>query len=246
MRHGFTLIELLVVISIIAVLAAMLLPAVKMVRTQARMTKCLSNCRQMGAAVFTYSNENDGIIPNTRDSGGAVRWTDLISTYLDGEKGTDRTQRTDRALITRDCPEFGIEQQLSNGVNSWTYQTGYGMNDYIGVSLGLTNWTVNATETAMKYGNNWKDLSTRTRNWPLGLVTLKTSRIMLGDSGSERLVALKTGDAWFDAATYPRHGKSNSFVFFDGHTQSLPYTIMGSAGEHPAWYALCYPSRFTN
>ncbi len=63
-RHsGFTLIELLVVVSIIAVLASLLLPAIGVVRTMAQRTTCASNLRQLTVTTFTYMQDNQGLLP---------------------------------------------------------------------------------------------------------------------------------------------------------------------------------------
>ncbi|MHB8519445.1 MAG: type II secretion system protein [Limisphaerales bacterium] len=65
-RMGFTLIELLVVIGVIAVLAALLLPALTAAKSYARSVSCKNHLRQMGLALQMYVHDYDGKYPYKR------------------------------------------------------------------------------------------------------------------------------------------------------------------------------------
>lgn len=65
-RRGFTLVEILVSVAIIAILAALVLPAFKSMRTHAQAARCVSSIRSWGTAMQLYVQENNGVFPNSK------------------------------------------------------------------------------------------------------------------------------------------------------------------------------------
>ena len=72
-KQCFTLIELLIVIAIIAILAAMLMPALSKARDKARTTQCVGNLRQIAATSLIYTSDYAGWMITVNANGVPVK-----------------------------------------------------------------------------------------------------------------------------------------------------------------------------
>ena len=117
----FTLIELLVVIGIIAILAAMLLPALMQAREKARTTSCINNQKQIGTAIVFYQDESGGYYPHAYLT-AAIDGTESWAAYL-----VQRKYLNFKSLLCDDSVNRMVETcrsaWLKNqpGVDWWQY-----------------------------------------------------------------------------------------------------------------------------
>ena len=125
---AFTLVELLVVIGIIAILIALLLPALNAAREQSKSIKCLSNLRSLGQAAFAYAGQNGGYFPISHNS------------FIDEWDFTQTPSGIRPGILWQGGTSLAVEQCPSYDAPSTTKSdpfTGYNYNtSYVGGGVG--------------------------------------------------------------------------------------------------------------
>lgn len=147
-QKGFTLIELLVVIAIIALLMAILMPALQRVRKQARGVACQSNLRQWGTIFAMYTGDNEGYFPERKGGSDAYgRWMDSMREYYittEDIRCCPVAKKIANPSMTQPIDWWGSTFVSWGKVPGWDaggqrtvgYYGSYGVNGYIYVPVG--------------------------------------------------------------------------------------------------------------
>ena len=208
-KPAFTLIELLVVVSIIALLVAILLPALARAREVAKRTLCTSQARQLGLAVMYYTHDyddtymfySDGVVDQSRANRPDYLWYQKLTVkdYLDTEE-----------IFT--CPSHRLDQDLL-----LRQRISYGM------SIAFA-FAYHEPVNGVGHYNP--------RAWKATEIQFPSETIVMADSANS-LEPLRGGVyaiyAWWyvyrpsdnDAVAYPRHAGSCGVVWADGHGSNV-------------------------
>jgi prepilin-type N-terminal cleavage/methylation domain-containing protein/prepilin-type processing-associated H-X9-DG protein len=192
--NGFTLVELLVVIGIIAILAALLLPALARAQGAVHGANCLSNLKQWGLATQLYATDNDDFLPPDGAPNGTSTksgwYIDLprtmgIPTYAEVPWATNASIAPDRSIWV--CPS---STNKSNGLNLFFYCLNEHVND-----TGVNNRAVR-----------------------LSAIPHPVRTVWLFDNGKRAAVAQQNN------VSRSAHRNAAQFLFIDGHASRFRLT----------------------
>jgi prepilin-type N-terminal cleavage/methylation domain-containing protein/prepilin-type processing-associated H-X9-DG protein len=240
-RGAFTLVELLVVIGIIALLMAILLPAVTRARAQAMSVKCKAQMRDIGALLMMYSGEYKGALfplgaewmnpkfspprrewhtlgyePSMPDLGRSVRWPAILFKYED-----EYTKDTwDKTKPIKELPITNPESMKCPGDFEPKEDHTYILNRYLAVKI----------DTAIRLGGRVRDAK--------GDVHPDSEVVLMGEKRSSEpdYYMEADPDSEFDRVVEPyRHGirLGSNYLYLDGHVDTVPPKAIKDAMD--AW-----------
>ncbi len=218
-RKGFTLIELLVVISVIALLLALLFPALSRAREQARVALCLSNIRQWVMGFFIYAAENDG-----EPVHGTLTWNYTLQSLVHIDSNDMRlcpmATKTRWTCWEQADAALGSAQPIGSKFHAWGAEN----ENYKG-SYGV-NWWVRSMPPSRGDGGVRPGYWYPSRQKNAGVIPLLTDCIFLGRDPREEDLPPQEDDTfmWDSAMSFfciDRHRGSVNGSFLDGSARQI-------------------------
>lgn len=241
-KRGFTLIELLVVISIIALLIAILLPALGKAREMARDTQCVTNLKQMAFAMQAYAVDHKGELMPIKHTGDDY-WFHELKDYLGDTAYSDEIGDTESDSIAI-CPRTTVvpgNKSYYPGSSTeawWSFGNAagsYGVNLWLqpkGVFSGRFDRYPNRFYTNMNNIDNVSDVpalgdSNWVGSWPVaeGKVPPNLEKGLMGHNDQEFM-----GRFCID-----RHNRAINLAFMDGHAAPVSLDDLWRTQWHRGW-----------
>ena len=239
---AFTLIELLVVIAIIAILMAILMPALNRVKEQGKRAACLGNLKQLALCWVMYSDDYDGKIVNGEAFGGG----DGLATPL---SVTNPTHPGERWWTGDDIGDFWAGINLPQEVQERAIRAGalfqYTKNENLyrcptGMRGEMRTYTITDAMNGLRRGGTYRNAGGREvgeRNGRTVLWIKRRDEISV-PGPAQRIVFLDEGritpdsyathyinERWWDPP-FVRHGDGTNVSYADGHAAYWKYMGM--------------------
>lgn len=259
-RPAFSLIELLIVVAIIALLTAILVPALSLARQSAQQTVCATNLRGLGLANFLYAGGHDGFFvpgaPDINDGfGGTIRWHGVrVSPGVSSNPEDNKFDPTKGPLSPyfldgkmKECRSF--KNYVQSGEHN-AYESGSGGYGYNNTYVGSrTRWgggiASGARDTEIKR--------------PAGTIMFADAAMAQADANGEYLTeesfvyspyslnGQEVMRSWGLASPtmHFRHQGQADIIWCDGHVDSreMSFSIPGTTpyGGHPEKWKIGWP-----
>ena len=251
-NEEFTLIELLIVVAIIAILAALLLPALNQARKRAYIAACLSNLKQLGIGMTGYTSDyQDYCVPFQTDAMyGSVpeQWLHIMikNDYINGAtllcparegEAISSYHRNNRELLRK------MSSKSYNFTTEAARVPDYGYNsEGLGKTRARVSTFTGTTPFPVKI-SAVKQPSRKIMNAD-GLVVVKTNPTQLGEYGRAQLFwAAPTANT---AGPDPRHEGACNFLFAAGNAGILKAPCKGPMGMDFIYNLTKWPNKPNN